>query len=76
MPLSDIFSNRLDDLVNCSDKKDVISHHQNRNTISPQLSATGRDRVTGHFEPKERMEGAKGDTSDVSLLYRGIIKCN
>ncbi len=76
MPLSNTFSNRLDNLVDSSDKEDVISRRRNRNTTSPQLSATGRDRVAGHSEPEEQMEGAKGDMSDVSFLYQGIIKCN
>ncbi len=69
MPLSNMFSNRLDDLVDSSDEEDVISCRQNRNATSPQLSATGRDRVAGHSEPEERVEGAKGDTSDISSLY-------
>ncbi len=74
--LSNTFNNRLDDLVDSSDKEDIISHRQNRNASSPQLPATGRDRVVRHSEPEERMEDAKGDMSDVSFLYRGIIKCN
>ncbi len=76
MPLSNTFSNRLDELVNSSDEEDIISRRQNRNATSPQLPAIRRDRVAGHSEPEERMEGAKGDTSDVSFLYLGIIKCN
>ncbi len=74
--LSNTFSNRLDDLVNSSDKKDVISRRQNRNATSSQLSAKGRDRVAGHFGLEERIEGTKGDMSDVSFLYPGKIKCN
>ncbi len=76
VPLYNTFSNRLDDLVNNSDKENVISRHRNKNATSPQLPAIGRDRVAGDSEPEERMEGAKGDTSDVNFLYRGIIKCN
>ncbi len=76
VPLSNTFSNRLDDLVDSSDEEDVINCRRNRNAMSPQLPAIGRDRVVGDSEPEERMEGAKGDTSDVSFLYRGIIKCN
>ncbi len=76
MPLSNTFSNRLDDLVDSSDEEDVISRRQNRNATSLQLPATGRDRVAGHSEPEERMKGAKGNMSDVSFLYQGIIKCN
>ncbi len=76
MPLFNTFSNKLDDLVDSSDEEDIISRRQNRNATSPQLPATGRDRVAGHSEPEEQMEGAKGDTFDVSFLYQGIIKCN
>ncbi len=76
IPLSNTFSNRLDDLVDRSDKEDVISHRRNRNATSLQLPATGRDRVAGHSEPEERMEGAKRDISDISFLYQRIIKCN
>ncbi len=69
MLLSNTFSNRLDDLVDSSNEEDIISRRRNRNVTSPQLPATRRDRVAGHSEPEERMEGAKGDTSDVSFLY-------
>ncbi len=69
VPLSNTFSNWLDDLVDSSDEEDVISRRQNRNATSPQLPATGRNRVAGHFESEERMEGVKRDTSDVSFLY-------
>ncbi len=76
MLLSNIFSNRLNDLVDNSDKKDVINCCQNKNTTSPQLPATERNRVAGHSEPEERMEGAKRDMSDISFLYQGTIKYN
>ncbi len=69
MLLSNMFSNKLDDLVDSSDEEDVISHRQNRNTTSPQLLATGKDRIAGHSEPEERIEGTKRDTFNVSFLY-------
>ncbi len=53
MPLSLILHNRLDDLINSSDKEDVISRHQNRNSINTLLPASERDRTAGHFESKE-----------------------
>ena len=74
--LSNIFSNRFDDLVNSSNKEDVISRCQNRNLTSPQLPAIRKDRVATHSELEERIEGAKKDISDVSFIYQGIIKCN
>lgn len=70
VPLSNIFNNKFDDLINSSDKKNVISCRQNRNSISLQLPAIKRNRVAGHFEPEEKMEGVKGDISDVSFLYQ------
>ncbi len=76
VPLSNTLNNRLDNLVNSSNEEDVISRRQNRNATNPQLPATGRDRVASHFELEEQMESVKEDTSDVSFLYRGIIKCN
>ncbi len=76
VPLSNTFSNRLDDLIDSFDEEDIISRRQNRNATSPQLSATRRDRVAGHSKPEERMEGAKGNTSDVNFFYQRIIKCN
>ncbi len=74
--LSNIFSNRLDDLVDSSDKEDVINCRQNRNATSLQLPAIRSNRIASYFEPKKWMKGAKGDTSDISFLYQGIIKCN
>ena len=71
-----MFSNRLDDLFDISDKKNVISRRQNKNAISLQLPAIGKDRVAGHFEPKERIEDTKKDTSDISFFHRGMIKYN
>lgn len=81
VPLSNIFSDRLDDLVNSSDDEDVISRHRKRNATSPRLPATGRNGVAGHSEMEEGaagrnrvtshsgmepgMEGANGDSSDV-----------
>ncbi len=64
-----MFSNRLDDLVNSSDKEDIISCHQNRNAISFQLLVIEKNRVVGHSELEERIEGVKKDMSDISFLY-------
>ena len=81
VPLSNIFSNRLDDLVDSSDDEDVISRRRRRNATSPRLPATGRNGVAGHSGMEEGaagrnrvashsgmepgMEGANGDSSDV-----------
>ena len=76
MLLSNMFNNKLNDFVDSSDKEDVISCHQNKNAISPQLPAIGRDRVAGHSKPEKQIKGVKKDTFDVSFLYQRIIKCN
>ncbi len=59
VPLSNTFSNRLDDLVDSFDKEDVISRRRNRNATRPQLPATRTDRVVGHSEPEEQIEVQK-----------------
>ena len=69
MPLSNMYNNRLDNLVKSSNKEDVINYSLNKNTTSPQLLAIGKDKVAHHSELKERIKGAKRDTSDVNFLY-------
>ena len=64
-----MFSNKLNDFVNSSNKKDVISNCQIKNATSPQLLAIGRDRVVGHSKPEKQIRNAKGDMSDVSFFY-------
>ena len=54
IPLFNIFSNRLDDFVDSSDNKDLISGRQSKNTTSPQLPATKRNRDTGYSKMEER----------------------
>ena len=53
MLLSNIFSNKLNELVNSFDKEDVISCRQNRYTTSPQLPATRKDRVASYSQPEK-----------------------
>ena len=83
MQLSNIFSDRLDDLVNSSHNKNIISRRQRRNATSPQLPATGRNGVAGHsgiekwaagrnriadhYRIEPGIDGAKGDLSNVRL---------
>lgn len=75
MLLSNIFSNRLNDLVNTSDEENVISRHQIKNVTSPRLPSTyvagnsqmqeralERNRVSGHSEREERAIGRIGVT--------------
>ena len=76
VPLSNVFSNRLDDLVDTSDEEDVISRRQTGNATSSQLpgreknrvvgnsqmqeGASERNRVIGHSEKEERASGRNG----------------
>ena len=64
-----MFSNKFDDLIDSSNEENIISRCQNRNTTSLQLPATGKDRAASHFEPKERIEGIKKNTFDISFFY-------
>ncbi len=69
MSLSNMFNNKLDDLVDSSNKEDVISHHQNKNATSPQLPAISRNKfTTNHSESEKQIEDAKRDMSNVSFL--------
>lgn len=76
MLLSNMFNNRLDNLVDSSNKEDVISCCQKKNAISLELPAIGRDKVAGYFALEERIKDIKRDTSDVSFLNYDIIKYN
>ena len=57
VPLSNVFSNRLDDLVDTSNKEDVISRHQTGNATSPRLPGRKKNRVTGNFQMQEGASG-------------------
>lgn len=53
MLLSNLFSNKLDNLANNSDKADVISCCQTKNAISSWLPDIGRNKVANHSEIEE-----------------------
>ena len=55
--LFNIFSNRLDDFINSSNKKSVIIRRWTRNVTSLQLSSIGRNRIASHFEMEEGLQG-------------------
>ena len=71
-----MFSNRLNNLVNSSNKKDVISYCQNKNTKNPQLLAIKKDRVAKHSKLEKQIDNAKRNMSNVNIFYWGIIKYN
>ena len=54
MLLSHIFSNKLDDLVDSSDNKDLISGRQYKNVTSPQLPTTEKNGDAGQSKMEER----------------------
>lgn len=56
VPLSNIFSNRLDDFVDNSNKEDVISCCQNWDATSPWLLAIEKNKVVGHSEIKKKLK--------------------
>lgn len=64
-----MFSNRLDDLIDSFDEEDVISRCQNRDSTSPRMLATGRNKVAGHSEIDEKIEDVNKNTFDVSFFY-------
>ena len=74
--LFNMFNNRFNDLVNSSDKEDVISCRQTKNATSPLLLGIRRNRIAGHSEIEKGMEGANEDIFEVCFLYQRIIKCN
>ena len=57
VPLSNIFSNRLNDFIDNSDDENVISCRQRRNATSLRLPATGRDKVIDHSRMEEGAAG-------------------
>lgn len=69
MTLSNLFSNKLNNLVNSFEEENIISCHPGKNATSPQLLATKRNRVTSNSELDEGMEGSNKDTLDVSFFY-------
>lgn len=50
MPLFNMFNNRLDDIINTFDKKDVISYCQTENATNPQLLDIKTNKITGNSQ--------------------------
>lgn len=63
-----MFSNKLDDLINDSDKEHFISHRQNKNVTSPRLLVIKRNRGTDNFEWEEKMKDTK-KTRLISVFF-------
>lgn len=85
MPLSNIFSNWLNNFINNSDKKNVISYYQNKNAIDSWLLAIRRsnivgpieieektlkkNQVAGYFKMEEKIKDINKNISNISFLY-------
>lgn len=92
LSLSNAYSNRIDNLIDSSDKENVLSHYQTKNATSSRLPSTGINRVTdhskieegatgkngvaGHSERGEKIESVNGDMFKISFLDQRIIKCS
>lgn len=76
MSLSNLFSNRLDNLIDSSNEENIISCCSDKNATNPQLPAIWENEVTGDSKLDERMEDLNEDTLDLSFFYWGVIKCN
>lgn len=79
MPLSKLFSNRLDNFIHSSNKENVIGCRSDKKTTSFWLSAIQENRVAGNFELDEKIldkeiKGLKKDKLDVSFLHWGVIE--
>ena len=57
VPLSNIFSNRLDDLIDSSNDKNVISRRQKKNPTSSRLPLQGRMELLVTLEWKRGLQG-------------------
>lgn len=75
VPLSNMFSNRLDDFVNSFNKKDIICCHQIKNATSFQLSDTRRNKVIDHFKIEKRAS-EKNKVAGHSKIEEEVTKKN
>ena len=75
MPLSNVFSSRLDDLVNSSDKKDVIRCRQIKNAISPELLRTRKNKIASYSKIKEETSG-RNRVAGHSEMKKGATEKN
>lgn len=87
-----MFSNRLDDLIDSNNEKNVINRRQNKNATNPGLLAIERNGVTDqfemekrvikkngiidHFQMEEEMEDTNGNTSNIIFFYQQGIRYN
>lgn len=69
MPLSNAFSNRLNNIADTFNKEDIISQRQNRNMTSLQLLGTGKNQFAGHSKREfERGKAMKNRNKNMSKI--------
>lgn len=68
MLLFNLFSNRLDDLVNIFNKEDIIRYYLSRNTTNPWLLTIQRNKVTNNFKIDEKMKNSNRDIFNISFF--------
>lgn len=73
VPLSNAFSNRIDNLVNTSNKKNVISRCQTKNATSPQLLGIERNKVANYSDLKKVALG-RDKVANHSKIEEWVIK--
>lgn len=92
MLLSNAYSNKIDYLVDSSDKEDIINCRQTKNMTSPWLLNIGKNRVPSsskikegfieknrvarHSEKEDEREDVNGNMSEVSFLNWEKTKYN
>lgn len=69
MPLFNLFNNRLNDLIDNSDKEDIISCRLDKNVTSPQLLTIWENKVTGNFKLDKGIENLNKDIVNIIFLY-------
>ena len=81
VPLSNMFGNRLNDLVNTSNEEDVISCCQTGNVTSPRLSEREKNRVASNFQMQEGASGRNrvagySEKEEKATRRNGIAWCS
>ena len=74
MLLSNVFSNRFDDFINTSNKKNVIKRCQTRNATSFWLLGIGKNRVASHFKIEKGALKKNGVAGHSKIEKRAIKK--
>lgn len=74
MPLFNICSNKLDNLVNSSDKENIINGCQNRDVMSLKLLVIKKNSVVGHTEIDKATLERNRDTG-YTKIGKNVLRC-